>query len=62
MADRFDDGSHVLMKHLVYFILTVAYVIGIVVAKGFWMTLFSLIPLIAWVECVTWILHGFPKV
>jgi hypothetical protein len=42
------------------FLLTVLWVIGIVVAKGFWMTLWSvLIPLVGWSEAVIWLMHRY---
>ena len=31
------------MKHLIQFVLIVAYVAGIVIAKGFWSTFFAVI-------------------
>jgi len=36
------------MRHLIYFIFTTMWIAGIVIAKGFWSTLFSLIPLWAY--------------
>lgn len=34
------------MKHLVSFVFVVGWIAGIVLAKGFWMTLFACIPIV----------------
>jgi len=36
------------MKYFVSLIMIILWVMGIVIAKGFWMTAFTLIPFYAW--------------
>jgi hypothetical protein len=50
------------MKHLVGLVLLLAWVFGIAVAVtagGFWHIAFSLIPFVAWVNDVIWLMQRF---
>lgn len=45
------------MKDLVILILWFTWVLGIVVAKGFWMTLLAFVPLAGHIIAINWIVN-----
>jgi len=45
------------MKYLIGFIMTILWIMGVVLAKGFWMTTFTLIPFYAWYVSVEKIMY-----
>lgn len=44
------------MNSIVKLILFVGWVVGLVVAQGFWMTLACIIPLVSWFVAIHWVL------
>jgi len=40
-----------------WFWMIILWVMGIAISKGFWMTLFSLFPPVAWVISMKWIIE-----
>jgi len=48
------------MKHLIYFISTIIWVLGFVLAKGFWSTFFCIVPFWSYYIVIEFLL-GFIK-
>lgn len=46
------------MSYLATLIMIGAWILGIALAKGFWMTVLSLFPLAAYVNVAQWLLDG----
>ena len=51
-----------LAEALLFLLMVVPWIMGVVLAKGFWQTAFSLFPPYAWYLTAEWFMQGLPAI